>query len=306
MPTRAEFSERRNLAKTEVVRRLWVGETLTGVCGDPHMPNRTTVVRWARRDETFADALAQAHRRSAWTRHEGFDEVRARIVQARFAAGETLFSICRDPAMPSCKQLAYWRATQGEFGGAIFRLIRAKKAARSSASPHNAPRDWTEAVGDRILLHVGRGHSVRRLRRLDPSLPGPDTIARWRLQNPEFAWELKVNMAVGRQRRVVPTRMAAVLDTLRRGIIKGGSIQSLAGTRGLPCRATLYSWARRSPDFARQVAQACDWREDWYTDQMQIIAEEAPELDVTAARRRMAPLSRQLARLGQRPGMKGR
>ena len=217
MPTRAEFSERRNLAKTEVVRRLWVGETLTGVCGDPHMPNRTTVVRWARRDETFADALAQAHRRSAWTRHEGFDEVRARIVQARFAAGETLFSICRDPAMPSCKQLAYWRATQGEFGGAIFRLIRDKKAARSSASPHNAPRDWTEVVGDRILLHVGRGHSVRRLRRLDPSLPGPDTIARWRLQNPEFAWELKVNMAVGRQRRVVPTRMAAVLDTLRRG-----------------------------------------------------------------------------------------
>ena len=306
MPTRAEFSDRRDLAKTEVVRRLWAGETLTGVCRDPDMPNRATVVRWAKREEPFADALAQAHRRSAWMRHEGFDEVRARIVHLRFAAGEHLVSICRDPAMPSRKQLAYWRATQGEFGGVIFRLIRDRKAARSSASPHNAPRAWTEAVGDRILLHVGRGHSYRRLRRLDPSLPGPDTIVRWRRENPEFAWELKVTMAIGRQRLLVPARMAAVLDTLRSAIIEGGSIKSLAGTRGLPCANTLYSWARRSPDLARQIAQACDWREDWYTDQMQIIAEEAQDLGVTEARRRVAPLSRQLGRLGQRPGMKGR
>jgi transposase-like protein len=305
MPTRAEFSERRTQAKTEVLRRVSAGETLTAVCAEPHMPNRASIVRWAKTDVSFADTLAEAQRRGTWRRVQGFDEAKARAFLARFAAGESIVSICRDPAMPSRKRLSYWRLTQGEFGGELFWLIRRQKAERSRGAAYSAPRAWDEALADRILLHVGRGHSVRRLRRVDPTLPGAGVIARWRRERPDFDSDLRVNMAAGRYARV-PARMAAVLDPLRDRIIEGGSLQSLGGKHGLPSRATLYNWVRRSSDFAREIAQACEHREDWYTDQLQMIAEEAQVLGVAEARRRMAPLVRQLGRLSQRPGMKGR
>ncbi len=305
MTTRAEFAERRAQSKAELLRRVSAGERLTAACADPHMPNRVTVVRWGKADAGFAGDLAQAHRLGTWRRHQGFDEVRARAFLARFAAGESIVAICRDPAMPSRKQLAYWRATQGEFCGALYWLIRDQKADRNRGFPQTSPRPWDEALADRVLFHVGRGHSYRQLRRVDPSLPGASLIERWRRERPDFASDLRVNMAAGRYARV-PTRMAAVLDTLRDAIVEGGSIRSLAGTRGLPCRATLYRWVRRSPDFARQIADACDHREDWYTDQMQMIADEVGILGVAEARRRMAPLVQQLGRLSQRPGMKGR
>jgi hypothetical protein len=53
---------------------------------------------------------------------------------------------------------------------------------------------------------------------------------------------------------------------------------------------------------ARDIAQACDHRQDWYADQLLEIADDADRLGVAEARRRMAPLERQLGRLTQRPG----
>jgi hypothetical protein len=221
---------------------------------------------------------------------------------ARLAAGEKLLSICRDPTMPSLLRLAYWRATQGEFGAECLRLINVHRAARLEAM-RKPGRTWDPALADRVLLHVGRGHSYRRLRRLDANLPGGWVIDRWRREHPDFDADLRVNMAAGRRARA-PARMAAALDTLRHGIIQGESLQSLAGRDGLPCRATLYNWTARSPDFAREIAQACDHREDWYTDQLQILADEAEHIGLAEARRRAAPIIRRLGQLRARPGKK--
>src|SRR4051794_38952048 len=106
MATRAELSERRSRWKTEIVRRVDAGESLTGLCAAAGMPNRATVKRWAGRDSSFADALTAALRRGFWRRHQGFDEAKARVFLARLAAGEKLVSICRDPNMPSPQRLA--------------------------------------------------------------------------------------------------------------------------------------------------------------------------------------------------------
>lgn len=301
MLTRADLTERRSRWKVEIARRVAAGETLTAVCAEAGMPNRASVGRWARKDLSFADALAEAQRRGTWRRQQGFDEAKARALLARLAAGEQLLSICRDPAMPSRQRLSYWRATQGEFGAEVLRLINVHKAERTRRAFRSGRRAWDEALADRVLLHVGRGHSYRRLRRLDPGLPGASIIERWRRERPDFDFDLRANMAAGLRARV-PARMAAVIDPLRDRIIEGGSLHSLGGRHGLPSRGTLYNWVGRSPDFARDIAQACDHREDWYADQLLEIADDADRLGVAEARRRMAPLERQLGRLTQRPG----
>ena len=301
MPTRAENSERRSQWKAEILRRVTAGESLAALCAEADMPNRANVHRWAAKDTSFADALAEAQRRGAWRRLKGFDEAKARAFLVRLAAGEPLLSICRDPTMPSRIRLGYWRATQGEFAAEVHRLINLHKAERTRFHFRSGLQAWDEARADRVLLHVGRGHSYRRLRRLDPSLPGGGVIERWRRERPDFDFDLRANMAAGRRARL-PGRMAAVLGPLRDRIVEGGSLHSLGGRHGLPSRGTLYNWVGRSPDFARDIAQACDHREDWYRDQLVEIAEGAEALGVAEARRRMAPLEQRLGRLTQRPG----
>ncbi len=203
--------------------------------------------------------------------------------------------------MPRPATLRYWRATQGEFGAEVNRLIDGRRTQLRRAMSDRRRVSWDDAAADRVLRLVGRGHSYKRLRRLDPSLPGGWVIERWRRERPDFAFDLKVNSLAGRRARIT-ARMAAVLDPLRDGIIQGGSLASLGGRHGLPVRNTLYRWVAGSPDFARQIAQACEHREDWYADQILMIGDDAHRLGATEARRRMAPLSRQAGRLKTRPG----
>ena len=65
------------------------------------------------------------------------------------------------------------------------------------------------------------------------------------------------------------------------------------------CARTL---VRTRPDFAAAVAQACVDREDIYQEQTYEIAMQAHVIGAREARRRMAPLSKQLTRLRKRPG----
>ncbi|MGH6964588.1 MAG: hypothetical protein ACREE0_08880 [Phenylobacterium sp.] len=301
MPTRAEFSERRTQWKAEVVRRLTTGESLTAVCAADGMPDKCSVYRWVAKDTSFADAFVQAQQRGTWRRRFAFDDARARVFLRRLASGEPLQSILRDPAMPRLSTLRDWRAQQGEFGAEYAHLIRVYKRQRLEAWRRRV--QWNAALADRVLAMVGRGHSYRKLHVIDPSLPGRWVIDRWRRERPDFNADLKVNMAAGRRGRV-PARIAAALDRLCAGIVQGGSFSSLGGRDGLPTKVTLYKWAARSPDFARDIAQACDQREDWYTDQLQMIADGAAALGPAEVRRRSAPILRQLGRLTKRPGKK--
>jgi hypothetical protein len=74
----------------------------------------------------------------------------------------------------------------------------------------------------------------------------------------------------------------------------------------MPAAGTLYRWVRDHPDFAAEVARACDLREDWYADQMAHVLERGLGEPMKELRKRMAPFSRQLARLKNRPGTKRR
>ena len=52
--------------RAELLQRIGAGETLMDVCDDAHMPERTTVMKWAQRDELFSSDLTRA--RSDWAR----------------------------------------------------------------------------------------------------------------------------------------------------------------------------------------------------------------------------------------------
>jgi hypothetical protein len=303
MPTRSDLAERRYRQQEEILSRVVAGKTLTAVCAEPDMPGRATVWRWSGRSGWFADALAAAQRRGIARRRTDFDEAKANAFLARLRAGDSVRALRRDRSMPNPATLDYWRMTQGEFGAEVLRLIGLHRIERFRRYMRREPPAWSEALGDRVLLMVGRGISCTRLRRLDPALPAYEVIRRWRRERPQFDAAFRVNMRMGRLARGASKR-AAVLEPLLDGIVSGGSLHSLGGEDGLPHRDTLYRWAARSPDFAREIAQACDHREDWYTDQLQLIAEEAQHIGADEARRRMAPLRRQLGRLSQRPGKK--
>jgi hypothetical protein len=151
------------------------------------------------------------------------------------------------------------------------------------------------------------GATLREILRSDPAFPSLTVLARWRREQPEFdamlafvigAWRRKAGVRGG----YTPALAEAVVD----GILAGGSLRSLGRRGDLPCQRTLYNWVRTRPDFAAAVARACEVREHWYDDQMFEIAMQAPVIGVREARRRMAPLSKQLTRLRKRPGWKRR
>jgi hypothetical protein len=50
--------------RAELLQRIGAGETLMDVCDSPHMPERTTVMKWAQRDESFSSDLTRA--RASW------------------------------------------------------------------------------------------------------------------------------------------------------------------------------------------------------------------------------------------------
>jgi hypothetical protein len=305
MPHRRDYLESRNWRQAEVLSRIAAGRTLSAVCADTDMPHISSVCRWAQQSPAFADALAAAQRRGVARRRYDFDEVKARAFLARLRAGETLVALTRAPAMPGREMLRCWRLTQGEFGGEVLRVIRLQRVERQRRHLRRPPPDWSAALADRVLLLVGRGHPCDSLRRLDPALPAYEVIRRWRRERPVFDAEFRMNLRMGRLARGGARGKAhrtAVLEPLLDGIVCGGSLHSLGGRDGLPSRDTLYRWVGRDRDFAREVTQACEHREDWYNDQILEIADEAQRIGVAEARRRMAPLSRQLGQLKRRPG----
>lgn len=49
--------------KTEILARMELGETMRAVCRSPDLPNEWTVLKWARADAAFREALTLAGRR---------------------------------------------------------------------------------------------------------------------------------------------------------------------------------------------------------------------------------------------------
>lgn len=299
MPTLATLMEARSQLKAEIVRRVLAGEPITQVCAEPRMPRVPTVYQWRHKDASFGAAFDDAMRRGDWRRRFAFDDDRARAFLVRLAAGDTLAALRRDPAMPRPETLRQWRAGQPEFSAEVARLIAVHRDERARRALSHPSRAFDPDIADKVLLHLGRGHRISDVCRVAPGLPGYWIIARWRRENSEFDYEVRVTLRFGRTGRV-RQRIARVSLKLGADIAAGGSLRSLAGKKGRPSESTLYRWAARSPDFTREIAIACDARQDLLFDRMLHIIQTAPS--TAEARRRVAPISRQATRLQNRPG----
>ena len=254
--------------KLQLVARLREGALVSAVCGRDAMPSWACFRVWARADAGFAAALIDAR-----------------------VAGATARRLFRQGQV---ERLAVVQAGAQAAGRAVRRRGRR----------HHRYRPYDAAVGERLYVRLWMGGAtLREILRSDPAFPSRMVLARWRREQPDFdamltfvmeAWRRKVGV-----RGAYTSELAEdVLD----GIIEGGSLRSLALRPDLPCARTLYAWVRTRPDFAAAVAQACVDREDIYQEQMYEIAMQAHVIGAREARRRMAPLSKQLTRLRKRPG----
>jgi len=290
-----------------IIERVAAGERLTHICAQPGMPSHGSILAWRRADRWFDDTLAAAQRRADWNRRHAFDEANARAVLDRVRAGEKLLAVLSDPAMPSRRTVAHWRQSQGEFQGELFRLHGLRLRARDQRLRDSFGR-WDPAIGDRILARVLTGQSLTQLY-ADPAMPGRGLLNRWRREQPEFDRLLRKAIPMGRPqaRRRRSRRLTPELtETIVGRIVEGASLHQLGAQPDMPSRPTLYAWVAKFPDFAAEIAQACQDREHWYRDQILMIAETAIPGTVTATRRRMAPLIGRLSRLRRRPGDKRR
>lgn len=298
------YAQNRGALKTELLARVEAGAPIRTICAEIGMPSDTTVRNWRRADEWFAGALAQALRVGRWRRRWRYDPVRGEAFLARYRTGERIDVILRDTAMPSRPVLDHWRRTDIAFGEEVERLKAIHEDRRLRGLRRvKTPTPWDARAADRVLYRVGQGQNLRTLHKADPGLPRPGVVARWRRERPEFDWEMRVNIACGRRKQALSRRRCAALaDIITDRIVLGGSLNSLSKEAGMPGRETLYRWVRDHPDFAADVARACDLREDWYTDQMADVLATGLGEPMNELRRRMAPFSRQLGRLKHRPG----
>jgi hypothetical protein len=284
--------------KAEIVARVDAGEALHAVCASPGMPGKDSVRAWAKSDVAFGEALAAARRRAAWRRLWAFDEAKAAAFLARARAGEPVKSLLGRPGMPSHGQYHRWRAAQPPFAEATFAL-RQRRDARARAWGLARRRDFDRVLADRIVVQMNKGLRLEDILAADPELPGSVTLARWRRQQPEFDAVLRRIFAA--RRRAAPVVPEPVVDGVVDHIVKGGSLASFSRLPGAPSRGTLRRWMR-DRNFAAAVAQACEFREEWYEDQILMLAQTSPAGSVGEAERSIGQLKRQLARLRGRPG----
>ena len=93
----------------------------------------------------------------------------------------------------------------------------------------------------------------------------------------------------------------AMIEAVVSHIVQGGSLASFSRLPDTPSQRTLHDWLR-DPNFAAEVARACEWREDWYLDQIEEILDRTPAGSEAGMNRATAPLRQQLGRLRHRPG----
>jgi hypothetical protein len=283
--------------KAEIVARVDAGRYLRSVCATPGAPAEETVRRWAKADPVFADALAQAQRRGTHRRLYAFDEAKAAAFLERARAGETINALIGQPGMPSRATYTYWNRTLPWFAEATFALRR-RRDARTGTMGRARLRVFDQAVADKIVVRFNSGPTLKALLASDPELPSREVVTRWRREQPEFDEVLKL-ITAGKRRRGPPVPKARVEDVVDH-IIQGGSFLSHSRLPDGPSYNTLRRWMR-DPNFRDEVAKACEWREEWYADRIQMAAERTAPGSVCDKARAIGPLKRQIVRLRNRP-----
>jgi hypothetical protein len=283
--------------KAEIVSRTDAGEYLKAICASPGMPSVLTVRTWSRADPLFGEALAAARRRGEWRRLWVVDEAMAQAFLARARAGAPIRSLLGQPGMPSQTAYRRWKMAQAPFAEAAFALLQ-RRNEKIREMGHARRREFDQAMADRIVARLHKASGLKALLKSDPELPSREVVARWRREQPEFDRVLRMHIAV-RRRAGQPVPQVVVEDVVDH-IVTGGTFLSYSRLPGGPAYNTLRRWMR-DPNFAREVERACHWREQWFYDQIEMVAEETPPGPVREMERAIGPLKRQLVRLRHRP-----
>lgn len=302
MPARA-YRQTHPHTRQHLLTRLAAGEPIMDVCAEPDIPSYASVYAWSRADPGFAAELTAARRQGEFIRRGAFDAVKAEALLVRLRTGEPITQILRDPAMPSRRLYAYWRATQAPFAEEVHRLKQVKAAERAQRG-RGRWRHFDPALADAIVVRVSRGEPLQAMLNSAAGMPCRGVVIRWRRMQPEFDQALRIAVRVGRRRRdQTPVRCTPQLTQVIADEIRmGESLASLGRRPDMPCASTLYSWIRKQPAFAAEVAQACEDREDWFTDQVMMLADGPGPF--AERYRQIAELKRRLGRLQHRPGAK--
>jgi hypothetical protein len=290
--------------KAELVVRVAAGETLAAVCATPGHPSYASIYAWARRDPAFAADLALARTRGAQRRRWTFHEPTAQALLTRLRAGEPITAILRDPAMPSRRVYAHWRATQGHFAEEVHRL-NALKSEEKGRSRRRRYRPFDEALADRLLVRVSQGAPLEQTLHADPELPGRVVLARWRWERPDYDRALKTAILVGqRVRGRAAVRCTPKLTArVTRRLAGGETFAAIGRTPGMPSANTLNLWRRRRSEFAAAIAAAWAEREDRVADQVLDLAEAATPETLAETQARIAALQMESDRLRKRLGL---
>lgn len=263
------FLSRRPYIRHEICERVLAGERLKDICAGPGAPSYGAVYLWRRQDPAFGVELATALSVAFWRRRYPFDDAKAAEIVRRMGEGESLGSILRDPSMPGRRCVLNWRRTQGHFAEAVGLQMRRWKQ-HTQALNHPPRRDFDPATAETVLLRLARGARLGDLSA--EGLPGSTVLRRWRKEQPDFDADLRLVLRHGPRVRSVLRARATASDVADR-VREGGSLQSVGAEPGMPCGETLRTWSRRYGDFATEIREACDARDDALADEILGIAE---------------------------------
>jgi hypothetical protein len=106
----------------------------------------------------------------------------AKLLLARVESGESLRSICADPAMPHRSTVRLWVKKLPVFAK---RLTRARTAAGWHMRGGQKPK-WDEVVAAEVYARLCEGETLTRICD-DPEMPSFNTVWKWQTTIPEFA-----------------------------------------------------------------------------------------------------------------------
>ena len=285
-----------------ICERLEAGETLQQFARRPEAPHWQTLMAWQRADPALKARFARARQWGRGVRFQNrhadrfqFPSAAALALVERVRAGERLSDLVA-AGRPDRPTLNAWKRLSPDFARRLAEATHVSRTLRRRLRGDGPPYD--EATGDRIVMRIRRGETLRQVCR-DPAMPPYTVVRRWRRAHPDFDAALKAHKAhafrAQMAARAGPTpRLTAEIG---RRLAAGASFASLCARPDMPHLTTFNRWRRHHPAFAAEVDAACKFRDD-------LLADEAFDLrlgvDTPAAWKQAARLESRRASMGGR------
>lgn len=128
----------------------------------------------------------------------------------RFAAGETVAALCRDPEMPAWSSLQRWLASEPGFSERFVEARAAGKAHRS----RGRPTSFDEAAAHDLCERIALGEPLTRLCQ-EPGMPSVGAVFGWLKRYPAFREAYGIAREV--QAHVLADQITELLDEAEPG-----------------------------------------------------------------------------------------